>query len=419
MGERIYKVVLTGFAVLVVLVLVLRLGAVWNGERLKDSAAGRFSAEILPLKIDSFKRPEVEEPDNAAYFVRGGSLVMPQGRDDVQLSKKLAYQPLAQWSGEDLTAARRLVAEGETALTVFARASELDATRSSFELDWEEGSELIIPNLLAILRGARLLLVDTKLALAEGRMDDARQAARSLWTLAHVTYNEPIMIFDLIAVAIERHYWEAVHEIVLGGGEDVLATAVELSRQVDLDEAFRRSVAGEAFFLSDITDAGMESYVTTRELTAWDRYVRLPLKSYAIAKTIDYYRGVLREVPGKTLTELRTLPGKPLPVPDFPGSEEATVNLDSVALKQKMLEAQRVLASAALALLDTAREDGTYPAEIPGRPTSPLDGQPLAWQPEDLVVSLPGAREMWEERFPPDETRRPLPLRVTWSLPPR
>ena len=40
MSERVYRAVLTGFAVLVVLVLGVRLGAVWNGERRGDVRLG-------------------------------------------------------------------------------------------------------------------------------------------------------------------------------------------------------------------------------------------------------------------------------------------------------------------------------------------------------------------------------------------
>jgi len=419
MSQRVYKAVFLTAAALVVLALAVRVLLPWHGARRENAAAGRFAAAVVPLEIDTFRGPKVEPRANAAHWVRAGSLAATLTQKQRGTLRDMSFRLLSDWNEEDFTAARRLVADNAAALDLLARAVELDASRSNFDLRWEDGIAAVIPDLVAVLNSARLLLAETRLALADGRDEDARRAARTIWSLAHACYNEPVMIFDLIAVALERTFWEAVYEITTRpGGQDFLAAAVVETGAVNLEQTLRLATASEAWVMHDADATTLGVVLLSKRLSWWQHQKLHCLKGYGVAATIDYYARMLELYATLPASEIIDLPDGSSRRPEFQGSEQVTVDFESVVVKLKALEAQRAMAASASALLAAARQAGRYPPDLPEGGANPLTGSPLSYELSaegGVVLTVPGARELWEKQYR-EAPRLPVP-RFRWQLP--
>ena len=291
-------------ALLVLLALALPLGYRALGRRAAAQAAADLAAEVGPLAFARFRRPDVPAAENAAHWIQAGATAVALEPREKELLLQLSHQPLGEWSAEQRASAAGIVDRNAEALALLHKATNLEG--SSFDLDFDLGYSMPIPNLVAVLDGGRLLLAELRTNLVRGDVDGAIVAQRAIRSLARACQLEAPTIFQFIGLALERLAWQGLQELTLAAeahveGVEALAEFRRPLLDTSLDEQLRRSVACEATLYLTVSARDLARDVG---VSAWIRPLIPYLKERADARDMVYARRAMTLYPDHSAAEI-------------------------------------------------------------------------------------------------------------------
>jgi hypothetical protein len=417
--RRWLRILLVGIGVLVVAggATLLALRVKWRGD-LRE-AVQRFEQEVGSLDPATLPPPKVAASDNAASWLEaaGAALVLDEGE-----SRALSIQrePLAEWTPDQVAAARALVGAHPEVLSLLARAVPLEA--SSFGARYVpdpvpiDGTSIGAPrpvphpvaDLLAHIRLAQFARVSVGLALLDG---DCALAAERIGLAARHTralLDERMLLFGLIGTTAHRALVDGVGDLgarcrEIAPLERALAALERLESGVfPADEVLR----GEG--VSSIAQMGGLLEREAGGLRALFREHRLSLQ----AGLVDHWREMVLAARGGA-PALRSFSERQAEKVERPSNwvEAITAmlmpNLVDGVEKMILREASGRAVRAALRLRITGLRDGVYPdaGTLPEElraPTASLAEALVVARLEDggLEVGYPEALADWRERHP-------------------
>ena len=269
---------------------------------------------------------------------------------------------------------------------------------SNWDLHYERGLEVDIPPLRKILQLAKLNVAAGRLALEDGRLDDALASVRRGTALAASLDGEPMLIIQLVRLAVLRLDAGLVRRIVAGAelrGDQLEAVQASFS-DTNPRLAIQRAMVVETGALQGVM-AGRSA-----EMTAFSRYPRV-LRLLALDVVRILARPYLLDEERVWLT-LMTARIDELDAPRHARVPSAlrptlrwwnvmvkiTAGFDDASLVERadLAEARDLLARAAIAVERRRRDTGRTPAtldelvprELPALPVDPLTGRAFRYE---------------------------------------
>jgi len=252
---------------------------------------------------------------------------------------------------------------------VHKAASRFDSIVSNFiepasyrqDCDWGynltelRGSEvygLMLPGAQQSRAICRLLALRTRLAIAEGRFDDAIDQMRMNFRLAHNVGQEPIVVCGLIGIAEAGVTSQNVLDLIAAPKSPNLYWALsELPRPlVDLREAIRLEMSIGARVFPVLLDAESAEH-SPKE---WARLIADALKEYETLTTGSLFKGV----PLGQQRLLRTMFGAGLSMIVYPEAKQRLLQSGMDAVRVEKMPVGQVV------LVDAARENQRIADEI-------------------------------------------------------
>jgi hypothetical protein len=382
-------------------------------------AVNRYESRLGSLDPASIERPPVPESENTVTWLQPGigALIFLSG--DQGTVGTLAAKPVDQWTPEQKAAAESVLERNAPALELLARARGLE--RSNWHIPYRDGATAKLPNLLAAMNAAKLLRVQSRLALQRGDQDAAISSVETLGALGRSFEPEPTLITLLIGTAIERIQLGAAHDLV----ESSSLTADQLERieaslcRADLVAALKLALRGEAASVA-------------RDLHSQELLEKLPrILPRALAAGIsDLFAASLLE----SHIEVDPTLGEPITAPlNATAGANPTwwgklldlygPNVASAAGRALATSSVRDLARLALALRLSAIDLHRYPTEPPSLPNL-AERDPLSGAPRAYSVRADGSVELRSTTTPEIVASifsgLPLPFDslFRWTLPP-
>jgi hypothetical protein len=413
------RTVLTAGA-LVLLVLV----AVPSVQLYASSRYERALAEAGPLELDpaAFEKPEVPEHENAAAWIEAGAAALLLSSEEMELRSRLNQSgPANTWESGQLDQARAILERYSGGLETLHQAADLE--KSSYGIRYRDGLKAETPDLLSILHGARLLLLDARVAMADG--DEARllQSLAAMSTIAESLEEESTLITALVGIACERMLLVAMGEAV--------AAPEPWAEQVEYLER-----------LESMVPAQSREEMLTRTLNAWTA-IMLMEQPFSDKPTLGERRNdepiylkpfrdlarldVLRArrtfedrlgIPFARSPQLFEVPDPPKVMSSFKraffddewGFVRALTRAQSIA-------AQRQMIRAAIAVRAAGAEIGAYPLDRPEieelNEPDPFTDRPLAYRALDdgsVEIGLDNATELLEQTILASAARSVVPV---------
>lgn len=222
--RRRILVVLAG---LLLLLLLLHLGLDATAARRLAGSVRLAEGRYGPLDPATLAPPPVADADNRAKAIRAAAELAPA--PDPMLSRFASFEEAGP-SPELRAAISGVVLRNQIVLGLLDEARRRQA--SNWNVTYEDGVEARIPPLLQILNLAKLNAAAGRLALLEGRTADAVTAVSRGAAIAESMRQEPVLIMQLIRIAIDTYGLRLAREIVAAGPPGVPEVA-------EMEEAFR------------------------------------------------------------------------------------------------------------------------------------------------------------------------------------
>jgi len=237
------------------ILLLLQVAALSAGEALPVRVAMTVNAADEPrpaLRHRFFHDAYDQVPGNAAVAYARAMRLMFQNKDWIEHMTQCAKWldvPLDQLPVDEVTGVLQ---------THAAALLELRKATLHERCDWEipiraEGMGALLPHLSEIRSAARLLTLDIRLSIRQGRFDDAIERLRAGFTIARHIGDSTLLIEGLVGVAIAQQMLAAVEDFIQQPGAPNLYWA-----------------------LTDLPPA----YLTVWQATRWERsfiYTHIPV----------------------------------------------------------------------------------------------------------------------------------------------
>ncbi len=385
-------------AIAVTLVVAAHAGLTVFTAARTSRVADRFVARWGSLDVASLGPASVEDAANAARAVRAATelMVLPSTRvgANARIHEKFASGDANDLTAADRDAIRSVVRDNALALSILDKAAA--RTGSDWGLHYEWGIETDVPPMLRIIQLAKLNAASGRLAVEDDRVDDAVTALRRGESIARSLEGEPILIVQLIRLAVTR-LDAGLARCILGRSilsPEQLATISSLISDDTPRLKTQQAMIAEAKMIDGVFGGrtGAAGFAT--------RQLRLE-------SALSF--GVVRAVARPFLLEeervwLEIMEGRiaELDVPRHarPGTDKGpelrswdvlvrivVSNLDGVADRADLAETRYRLARAAIAIeryrAERGRAPGTLaelvPAHPPESPVDPLTGRPFAY----------------------------------------
>ncbi len=400
-GARVLGIV--AFLMLACLIGLRILGGV------KLAAAERaFREQVGSLDPTAWAAPALPEQENAAVPVRAGALGIVLSKEDGGLVGELTQVPVTSWGDGQKDNLRTILRSNTAALDLLHRS--FDLPRASFGVEFVHGFALKerMP-LVKIMWAARLLHSKARLARIEGDRAGMFHAVESMSGVARAVHQEPLLVCQLIGIAVERMMLSALHEIAVAPE----VTPEELSRleavigTSDVRAAWHRSMAVEALLSGDVM------VITAKR--AWDQgsgpaarpLTRLVPSIYRarVLETGIEMQALVDEPCGSEPSRTKALLER-----TAPSSVDMAMNVSFASAKAvgrfQALLSQRQTTHIALALRRQALSGSAYPATLAAFAAAaapdPFTGRPVVYErrPDGSArLDLPGAEELWSRQF--------------------
>ena len=407
--KQFRKTVLAAAVVLLIGLLVLTVVRV---TRLVGAGEPRQVYDLTDLDAADLEKTPLPDAENAAAWLRAGAAAIIWTEAEKATIGEATLAPYARWPKGLWSQARATLHRHSGALETLHRAAPLE--RSSYGIRYGQGIAAEMPaDLLGLLDASRLLMVEARIALADG---DERRVLTALETMARLgtsLQDEPTTITTLVGIACERMMLTVAGEVI--GSEHPRAA----SRGVldELDRALPAAGAHE---------------IVARLFDGWTAVLEVELNRRAA----DPGNESLPDIDRARLHQLRTAVLELIDVPygtdptrfdspiagvvvesDPPAVLEDVQGFVKVIERLQVLQAQRQLVRAAIAMRRIGLEDRTYPVERPavaelGDP-DPFTGRLLVYGPRvdgSVELALDGAVALLEQIIPKQSAQALAPI---------
>jgi hypothetical protein len=387
-------VVLIGLAALATIRLS---GAVGLGE--EDNAF-----DFTDLRATDFEMPAIPDDENAAAWLKAGAAAIVWSEAEKETIGTASRAPSETWSKDLLTDVRETLDRHRGALETLHRAAALE--RSSYGIRYSQGVHAEVPDLLSLLDANRLLMAETRVALADGDEGRTLAAVASMSRLASSLANEHTLITALVSIACERMKLVVMGEVV-GSDQPLVADARFLGKIDAVVSGFDgQEMIGRVF---DAWTAVMELHLNNKASAPMGEYSE-PQETIG-----DVTRQQVDDAKSELLAMLRSPYGKNPEGLSQPGSSslfqphrkevaEDMKGFQKAIARMQSIEAQRQLVGAAIALRRVGISEGTYPAVRPDlrqlASPDPFTGRPIVYDPQPdggVVIELDGAAALAEQ----------------------
>ncbi len=393
-----------------------------------DAAVERFERTVGSLETASYRPPAVPAEENTVSLLEAATARLRAAGHGAEVPPAVRRKPIEAWSADQLRGVRGILSSQDETLALLHQVAA--RPRSSFDLPYDQGPKMPIPNLLMYLEAGDLLLAETRVAAADGDREGAVRAVEGLGALARSIAGEPPLVFQVVGHASARRQYRAIRAFLGGGGADRsdlerLAASLPAAR---FAEHFRRAVGAEGAVLYWARPSGpgagdITAYLGKESARA---YGSLLGEAY-VARGLDAYARVVTAFPGSSYAALRARPGlfaTPKPEPPLADPHLALVaDLGLVVGEFKGTESIDRLARVALRLADEGLRTGRYPGSLAGLEggggPDPLTGSPLAYRrlaDGSAALSVPGGQTLWE-KVRPRRHRAGEESLFAWTLP--
>ncbi len=212
-----------------------------------------FEDRVGRLDIASYAPEPLPENQNASHWLMLGS--PPQ------------YQPSAPI---------------ETYAENFALLTRAEALPSDLQIDYERGFEAPLPDLGRLLQGMKVLDAFFQDALARKDSETAVLALQTLASLRGAFFREPIIVTQILGLAVDEKYLEALKSLLEKNLLDEASRSVAL-RELNLEvreQQFAAAIAGEASVILsapvDKQSTAQRFFAKTEAATLLEFFARLP-----------------------------------------------------------------------------------------------------------------------------------------------
>ncbi|MEX2171627.1 MAG: hypothetical protein WD851_20075 [Pirellulales bacterium] len=192
---------------------------VWIEQDGDEPATIKLTVTPAPEAVPPFKhrltvQPLDEKPGNAAlWYFRALSNEGKDFKDYVRQNREEFGEPYDEWNHPSGVPLKELPLENvKKAFALFSSdVRNLHEASLRQECDWDRGIEsitgpglimLLLPEIQQMRELARMVNLGARLAVAEGRLDDAIDLLRINYRMAQHTATEPFLVSQLVGIAI-------------------------------------------------------------------------------------------------------------------------------------------------------------------------------------------------------------------------
>lgn len=210
----------------------------------------RARKDGMPSGVAELAPPAIPDTENAAkiYSIAFPQVVAPVGVEESTLEVYQKHKVDLEKEQAGLTVLRTYVQKNRSALDRLHEGARMPECR--FDLVYADGFAMALPHLAGIRGAARLMRLEARLLLAEGKNAEALGAIQDLYVLSDAPRQEPIHISMLVRVALHAVAADTLRRTLqepLTDAEALASLARTLERGRD-DDHFARAVRGELCF---------------------------------------------------------------------------------------------------------------------------------------------------------------------------
>lgn len=409
-------------AALLVILLAAALAVSAHGRYQLRSATALYEKQVGSLDPGAYNLGSVPVGENASTWITAGSIATELTPEEIKLLGRVSRHARgADWGEADTVAFTAMLERLEPALEILHRAAPLE--QSNFHVNYRLDERIGRHEFLAIMRAARIMKSEARLALRNGDDDRFFLAAQTLSRIAVALEREPEFVALLIGITSEIALHDLIKEAITVRtiDQDLLTRFEELIPTFDLRAQLKTMIASTtARQMTDLHqwNDGPGGYLTGPATGAY----LLETAMFATENLDRPFAEMLAEAPQpgmvtesilEAFTWARPMSGiRPIrPV------RRNTVH--SVARTQGTL-ALRNLTRLALRLASTRLETGAYPLSLDGLVESAepdlfyhLEPTLTASADSSVILALAGGEEFWSTVT--SNTAGEIPFR--WSLP--
>lgn len=321
-----------------------------------------------------------------------------------KLNDVLIKQSIREWTEEDWRDAKAIMAGASDVMSEIRRLA--NAGGPAIELDWSKGYAMELPHLAQLRSCARLLKIDAAVCAHNGDYKGAVDDIVATMKLGAVVGNEPILISQLVRIAIDGVAYETAQEALPSEGlsPDLTRSLIAYVGHQDTRQNFADCYSGEAFFgleaFDQMREGNAQSFISSNgasptEIMFMNVYgsvlarpwLNMDEEAYAEtmaeiqeASRLPYYEAALlmeqvnRDIESLPITRVwsrQILPALPRAI-EAQARDEAMLQLMRVGLSVELYRA----------------ENGSYPVSLDALtptlggslPIDPYTGQPLVYR---------------------------------------
>ena len=226
----------------------------------KAPAASGQGESRLPAETPPATAPRSE---SIAAFARAFERIpaLQQDKRWADIDEILNKKPVKEWTEADWARIKEYVGANEDLIQEIRRLAEMGGP--TYDLDFSKGYAMELPHLAKLREMGRLLRGD---ALVQGHSGNYAEAAEDIvagFKLSATLKDEPILISQLVRIAIGGISWDAAQSALPPEGlpADLARRLVEYAGRCDYREGFANSFSGEGFM-------GLEEFDRLRGGTA-------------------------------------------------------------------------------------------------------------------------------------------------------
>ena len=399
---RRLKALVLGLAVLLIVLLLGHIGYDRLTSRRLDRMERDVEGEIGPLALSRIRPAKVPDADNRAPVVAAAATLVRLDDDERdQLGGLVAYMDDAKLDEQRAMVDAMLARNGLT-FQVAEAAAALPA--ANWDIQYEEGTETRLPDLLKLITLDRLLVLRAWVATRDGRVDEALASLDTAAAISTSMKQEPILIMQMIRRALDRQHLALVRRLLSGAPTphvlDRLARIIDGTASADaLPDALVADMIVEHRVVREILAGGpaRADVYPTVVASLWTRWFVAPMLKNEETERLDCLRAASQQG-RRPRFERGSLERCGVEQPGWTYRWARFPNLDSVLLRNDLAIAGRSLAELSLSVVRYRASAGAYPADlaalVPGQlaaiPVDPFTGKPFVYERRDDGFVLTG-----------------------------
>jgi hypothetical protein len=201
-----------------VLTLTLLLTTLAYGSPL-DEEIQKLKQAGIPTTIEELNLPEIPDSENAAFVYQKIFELMEKNKEDmVKIQSVSSYSDITKWTEEQKKEIPLLVDRNKEIYELLAKATTVPKCR--FAIKYEDGPGMLLPHLSKLRSCARLLAVKGILEARDGKTEEGMNTFIMRFKLSRSLSNEPILISQLVRIAINSITLSSLEEVLNKGDFD-------------------------------------------------------------------------------------------------------------------------------------------------------------------------------------------------------